>query len=55
MAFGVDKYKNPFFFNDLFLFYVVWCFDCIYICVRVLDPLQQELWIVGSCHVGARN
>jgi hypothetical protein len=24
--------------TNLFLFYVHWCFVCMYVCVRVLDP-----------------
>jgi hypothetical protein len=36
----------------LFLFYVHWCFDYMYVYVRVLDPLEQELQTVVRCHVG---
>jgi len=32
--------KKKFFFQ--FLSYVHWCFACIYICVRGLDPLELE-------------
>ena len=39
----------------LFLFYVHWHFVCMYVCVRVLDPLELELKTVVSCHVGAGN
>jgi hypothetical protein len=28
-------------------------FTCIYVWVRVLDPLELELQTVASCHVGA--
>lgn len=31
--------------------HVHWCFACIYISVRVLDPLELELWTIVSCHV----
>ena len=30
-------------------------FDCMYVCVRVSDPLGQELQTVVSCHVGIGN
>jgi hypothetical protein len=37
--------------NDLFLFYVYWCFSYIYVCVqclqRAMDPLELEL--IGGC------
>ena len=29
--------------NSLFLFYVPWCFPCIYVYVRMLDPLELDL------------
>jgi hypothetical protein len=35
------------YFNDLFLFYMHWCFACMYVCVRVLDFLQTE--VTDSC------
>jgi hypothetical protein len=28
---------------------------CMYVCVRMLDPLELELQTVVSCHVGAGN
>lgn len=28
----------------LFLFYAHWCFACMHICVRVIDPLELELY-----------
>ena len=37
------------------LFYMNWCFACMYVCVRVLDPLELEIQTVVSCHVGARE
>ena len=39
----------------LFLFYAYWCPTCIYVCVRVADPLELELQTVVSYHVGAEN
>ena len=39
----------------LLLFYVHWCLACMYVCVRVLDPLVLELQTVVSCHVDAGN
>lgn len=39
----------------LLLFYVRWYFECIYIYVRILDPLEAEFQAVVSCHVGAEN
>ena len=39
----------------LFLFYVHWCFACMYVCVRVWDPLELELLTVVSCLLGAGN
>ena len=42
-------------FAYLFLFYVHLCFACIYVCVRVSDPLELELQTVVSCHVSAEN
>jgi hypothetical protein len=36
-------------------FYVHLCFAYMYIYVRELAPLEQELWTVVSCHVGAGN
>jgi hypothetical protein len=45
------KYDSvtPFFKNFVYLFNVHWCFDCMYVCVRVSDPLEQELQPVVSC------
>jgi hypothetical protein len=37
------------------LFYVYWCFACMYVWVSVLNPLELELYTVVSCYVGARN
>lgn len=48
-----------FLIHELLLFYMHWCFDCRYVCVRVLDPLELELqmltarWVLGIegvCH-----
>ena len=39
----------------MFLFYVHWWFDCVYVCLRMSDPLGQELQTVVSCRVGAGN
>jgi hypothetical protein len=41
--------------NDLFLFYVHWCFAYTYVCVMVLGSPELELQAVVSCHVGAGN
>lgn len=38
-----------------FLFYVHWYFVCMYVCVRVSNPLELELQTLVSCHVGNRN
>lgn len=40
---------------NLYLFYVHWCFVCMYVCVRVPDPLELELETVLSSSVGAGN
>ena len=37
----------------LFLFYVHWCFACIY--VRVSDSLELDLQTVISYHMGSGN
>ena len=37
-----------------FFIFCVWVF-CMYICVRMLDPLELELQTGVSCHVGAGN
>lgn len=29
--------------NNLFLLYMLWCFSCIYVCVRMPDPLELEV------------
>ena len=51
-------------FNHLFYFilfyFILFYFMCIgvlpvYVCVRVLDPLEVELQTVVSCHVDAGN
>ena len=45
-------------FNNLFAYDLFMCisvFACMYICVRVLDPLELELQTVVSCHVVAGN
>ena len=41
-----------FFFNDPFLFYVHWCFACMYVCIRC-GSLRMELQTVVSCHAAA--
>ena len=33
-------------------FYVHWCIACMYVCVRVSDPLEMELQRVVSYHMG---
>jgi hypothetical protein len=40
-----------FIFNYLVLFYVPWCFACMYFCVKVLDILELESLTVFSCDV----
>ena len=45
----------PSFSVSLSLFYVHWCFACMYICVRVSETLGLELQIVVSCHVDTGN
>lgn len=40
--------KAAFFFQCTLVF-------CIYVCVRISDPLEVELQIAMSCHVGAGN
>lgn len=46
-------------FNHFFSFqlslYVHWCFVCMYVRVRLLDPLDQELQTFVSCSAGART
>lgn len=37
-------------FNDLFLLYVYWYFDYMYICVRVLDLLNWS-YTTDSCEL----
>ena len=44
-----------FFLISIFLFYVHWCFDCVYVGVKMSGPLELELQAVVSCHVGAGN
>ena len=34
---------------------VHWCFACMFVCVRVLDPLELKLQALVSCHIGAGN
>jgi hypothetical protein len=43
------------FLIHLFLCYVHWCFDYMCVCVRGLEPLEQELQTAVSCHVDAVN
>jgi hypothetical protein len=43
------------FSNDLLLFYVHQCFAYLYLCVRVLDPLELELQTLVSCHAEGGN
>ena len=44
-----------FFFNGLFLFYMLWCFACMYVCARLSDPLELEIQTVVSCYVVVGN
>ena len=41
-------------FLKIIYFYFMY-FACIYVCVRMLDPLELELQTVVSCPVGAGN
>jgi hypothetical protein len=34
---------------------VYWCFACMYVRVRMLDPLELELQSGVNCPMGARN
>lgn len=43
------------FCNDLFLFYVYWCFTCMHVCMRASDPPELELKIVVSYPMGDGN
>lgn len=43
------------FLNNLFFILSTLVFACIYVYVRALHPLEQELQTVVSCHEGARN
>jgi hypothetical protein len=38
-----------------FYFMYIWCFACMYVCVKVPDSLELELQTVVSCHVLAGN
>lgn len=38
-----------------FLFYLHWHFDCVHVCMRVLETVELELQIVLDCPVDARN
>ena len=42
-----------FFQRFIYLFYVHWCFACIYVYGRVSGPLELELQTVVSCHCGS--
>lgn len=46
--------KRLFLMIHLFLFYAHWCFDCMFVCMRVL-VLEPEFQTVVSCHAGAGN
>ena len=35
------------------IFCIFWCFASMYVCVKMLDPLELELQAVVNCHVGA--
>jgi hypothetical protein len=37
------------------ILYVLKCFACIYVCVKVLGPLELDLQTLVSCHVGSGN
>lgn len=38
--------------SDLFLCYILWCFPCMYVCMRVIDTKELELQTVLSHHGG---
>jgi hypothetical protein len=48
------KYSLTLFLSCLLLSYMYWCFACIYVCVRILHPLNWSYTAV-SCRVGAGN
>lgn len=66
-----QRFLNCFLFNQvkilsffLDLFYTYECFTCMYICAscgphdgqkRALDPLELELWMAVSHHMGAET
>lgn len=41
------------YFYFIILFYVAWCFVCMYVSVKMSDPLELELQTVVICHVDA--
>lgn len=41
--------------KGLLLFYVHWCLASMSVWMRVLDPLEEELQTIVSCHVGVGN
>lgn len=46
------------FLKDLFIYFyfiIHWCFTCMYVCVRVSDPLKLKLQTVMSRYAGAGN
>ena len=47
--------KGTFFFTIFDLISVLWCFAYMYVFLKVLDPLEKDLQIVVSCHMGTRN
>ena len=47
--------QGNFFFTIFDLFYMRWCFAFMYVCLKVLDPLEMDIQIVVSCHMGTGN
>lgn len=42
-------------FLKVICYMCIWCFVCMYVCVRVLELLKLELQKVVICHVGVGN
>jgi hypothetical protein len=51
---GIEEIYQNIIFKYEFLLHVI-SFTCIYVCVKVLDPLELELYSVASCHIDAGN
>jgi hypothetical protein len=51
---SINAVLKVFFVVVLFLTFM-WSFACMYVCVRIPDPLELELQTVVSCHVDSGN